>query len=91
MNIDDEELSQGIQSQPSMQQMLAQGISPLTGETNHMPAGTQGCIFDRNSPHTGVANSAQVITAPAGRGNVAQAMRNSPPVTNQGTFVYTSS
>eukprot|EP00957_Ditylum_brightwellii_P142898 10888015-Ditylum_brightwellii.AAC.1 len=45
-----------------------------------MPAGAQGCIFSTNGLHNG-----------AGRGNMAQAMLNSPPVTNQGTFVQTSS
>eukprot|EP00957_Ditylum_brightwellii_P018853 1417145-Ditylum_brightwellii.AAC.1 len=56
-----------------------------------MSAGAQGCIFSTNGPHTRAGNNAQVITAPAGRGNVVQAMLTSPPVTNRGTFVHTSS
>eukprot|EP00957_Ditylum_brightwellii_P125604 9573690-Ditylum_brightwellii.AAC.1 len=74
-----------------MQQMLAQGISPLTGGTNHMPAGVQGCIFGTNFLHTGASNNAQAITAPACGGNVVQAVLNSPPVINQGIFVQTTS
>ena len=91
MNINNEEVSQGVQSQPIMQQLLAQGISQLAGGANHMPAGAQGCIFGINSLHTGAGNNTQFVTAPAGRGNVVQAMLNSPPVINQGTVVHTSS
>eukprot|EP00957_Ditylum_brightwellii_P141867 10808366-Ditylum_brightwellii.AAC.1 len=74
-----------------MQQLLAQGISPLAEGANHMPTGAQGCIFGTNGLHTGAGNNTYVVTAPAGGGNVAQAMLNSPPVTNQGTCVHPSS
>ena len=89
--INDEEVSRGVQSQPFMPHLLAQGISPLAGGANHMPAGAQGCIFGINSLHTGAGNNTQFVTAPANGGNVAQAMLNSPPVINQGTVVHTSS